>query len=97
MTPDAGSNPDASAFFRILLYRSPRIWYNGSEKDPGVVERRKTEMDYRLGDMIARYTEDAEGRVGLLLFPADCPVPSLTEKKAALDPPGADPVCGGCL
>ena len=43
-------------------------------------------MDYRLGDMIARYTEDAEGRVGLLLFPADCPVPSLTEKKAALDP-----------
>ena len=43
-------------------------------------------MDYRLGDMMARYTEDAEGRVGLLLFPADCPVPSLTEKKAALDP-----------
>ena len=54
-------------------------------------------MDYRLGDMIARYTEDAEGRVGLLLFPADCPLSSIAEKKAALDPPGADPVCGGRL
>lgn len=43
-------------------------------------------MDYRLGDMIARYTEDAEGRVGLLLFPADCPLSSIAEKKAALDP-----------
>ena len=43
-------------------------------------------MDYRLGDMIARYTEDAEGRVGVLLFPADGPVSSIAEKKAALDP-----------
>ena len=42
-------------------------------------------MDYRLGDMIARYREDEEGRVGLLLFPADCPPPCLP-KKAALDP-----------
>ena len=38
MTPDAGSNPDAGAFFWILLYRSPRIWYNGRKKEPGVVE-----------------------------------------------------------
>ncbi|MGI5884539.1 MAG: glycoside hydrolase family 36 protein [Candidatus Spyradocola sp.] len=43
-------------------------------------------MDYRFGDMVARYTEDAEGRVGLLLFPADCPVEKIAQKQAALDP-----------
>ena len=57
-------------------------------------------MDYRLGDMMARYTEDAEGRVGLLLFPADCPLSSIAEKKAALDPLvqiqfAGDPACDG--
>ena len=38
------------------------------------------------GDMTVRYTEDQEGHIGLLLFPGECPVEKLPEKKAALDP-----------
>ena len=52
-----------------------------------MVKRRNTELDYRLGDMMARYTEDAEGRVRLLLFPEDCLFSSIAEKKATLASP----------
>lgn len=43
-------------------------------------------MDYKFGDMTVRYTEDQEGHVGLMLFPGECLVERLPEKKAALDP-----------
>ncbi len=43
-------------------------------------------MDYQFGDMTVRYTEDRDGHVGLMLFPKECPVESIPEKKAALDP-----------
>lgn len=58
-----------------------------------MVKRRNTELDYRLGDMMARYTEDAEGRVRLLLFPEDCLFSSIAEKMATL----ASPWCRSSL
>ena len=42
--------------------------------------------EYILGDMILRYTADADGRVGMLLYPADCPITEEQRSKAALDP-----------
>ena len=38
-------------------------------------------MDYQFGDMTVRYTEDQEGHIGLLLFPGECPVEKLPEKR----------------
>ncbi len=42
--------------------------------------------EYQFGDMILCYISDEEGRTGLTMYPADCPVPEGIEKKAALDP-----------
>lgn len=36
--------------------------------------------------MILRYTADAEGRVGMLLYPADCPITEEQRPEAKLDP-----------
>ena len=43
-------------------------------------------MEVQFGDMTVRYTEDSQGHMGLLLYPADCPAEEIPEKKAALDP-----------
>ncbi len=42
--------------------------------------------EYILGDMALYYLQDEKGRTGLMICPADLPLPEKTEKKAAMDP-----------
>ncbi len=42
--------------------------------------------EYQFGDMILCYISDEEGRTGLMMYPANCPIPEGIEKRAALDP-----------
>ena len=46
----------------------------------------KVLQEYVLGDMAARYVENEERQVGLLLYPAECPADWTLQKQAALDP-----------
>ncbi len=41
--------------------------------------------EYRFGDMMLRYISDTEKRVGLILYPADRPLPDSVEKRAEID------------
>ena len=42
--------------------------------------------EYSLGDMILRYMQDEKGGMGMLLYPADCPVGEEQRPEAAVDP-----------
>lgn len=42
--------------------------------------------EYYFGDMVLRYETDECDRTGLLMYPAQLPVPKTVEKKAAVDP-----------